>query len=283
MRRDLDPAAAGLDGIACFKRDTAGSLCKVFSPAGIQNGPGGIDHHAVAVRGPARRYRGFDIAALRSDTWNQQRQLGRERSDLCEFGRYGGSYHQTQLASGVPWAGSQSGHPFEQTLAMGLEHLQIGTSRVGCAAQQKDPSSGPGQPGLDRVETHVRVDRDRIGVIALEGLTRILLCSGSDITAFDIEDHGHRRMPVVNMPDECLKLIFCTVRCKVGSLWFEGADQIRSGVDDGRTELQDRFGSTRQVGRKAIGIGVESDAQERGALLPGLSEGQYEAVSGGRG
>ena len=81
-------------------------------------------------------------------------------------------------------------------------------------------------------------------------------------------------MPLMNVPDERLELVFRPMRSKVGSLGLEGAHQISGGIDDGRTEGQDGIRAARQMGGKTLGVGIETHAKQGSALLPGLSEGQ---------
>ena len=76
--------------------------------------------------------------------------------------------------------------------------------------------------------------------------------------------------------DQGLELVLGAVGCEVGDLGLEAAHQVGGGVDDLRAELEDGVGPALQVGGEFRRVGVEADAEQAVALLPGGAEGGHE-------
>ena len=115
---------------------------------------------------------------------------------------------------------------------------------------------------------HVRVQGDRIGLKALEGLARVLLGGRADVAALGVENHRDAGMPLVNVGDQRLQFILGAVRREVRDLRLEGAHQIRGGIDDRAAEGEDRVGACAHCSRQPCGIGVEPHAQQRIGATP---------------
>jgi hypothetical protein len=69
--------------------------------------------------------------------------------------------------------------------------LQVAAAGVAGAAQQDQALAVVAQVGLDRVEAHEGRQRHRVGLVALEGLARVLLGGAADVAALGVQDHRH--------------------------------------------------------------------------------------------
>ena len=196
---------------------------------------------------------GFDVAALCADARNEQRhglrpacarppvRPGRSRrppvpADRCVF----------------------------QSVAARRAHLLIqrrcrrrrasaGRRRPGLLVRQSRnaPRSGIGEKRLERIAAHVGRQRDRIGLIALEGLARVVLGSRADVAALGIQDHRDLRMRATDVLDQALELRLGARRREVRDLRLEGADQVGGGVHDLAAEAEDRIVTGVQVLRES--------------------------------
>ena len=123
---------AGLDGL------TPRRLGKIFTRRYINNGAGRVDDEGRA--GPSAGFhRGRRIAALSTNTGDEQRQGGSDRAHALDLCRVGSAHHQTQLTIRVSRSLHQTVDMFiEQRLTVHRSEalvLQIIAAGVGGAAQ----------------------------------------------------------------------------------------------------------------------------------------------------
>ncbi len=158
--------------------------------------------------------------------------------------REGGADHQAELAAAVPRPRRQPGDVLE-------EHARRRPARCACRSlppglevrhSRIRPLSCVAQVGLDRVEAHEGRQRHRVGLVALEGLARVLLGGGADVAALGVQDHRHAGCDAVDVLDQPLELVFGALRGEVGDLRLEGADQVLGRIDDGGAEIEDARG-----------------------------------------
>ena len=160
----------------------------------------------------------------------------------------------------------------ELATAFDGEVLKVGAAGIGSSAQHDQTPVGKLQVRLDRIETHVGIHRQRVGLVTLEGLARVLLGSRADVAALRVEHHRHRRVVLMNIDDEILQLVFGACRSEIGNLRLEGAGEIGGGIDDALAERQYRIGPGLQMGRNTRDVRVQPDAQQRIVTLPGGSQ-----------
>src|SRR5258706_3544335 len=152
---DLTPERLGLSG---------GTLRKDHASAG-----GDEAGRTIAV--PRRLHRAFDIAALRADARNQERQRRRspDLGDLCGRGR---TDHKTNVACGIEPL-PELGDVHVDGLAPGLQVLQVGGARVGRPAQDVHAAILVARELLERVHALVGVDSRRVHGQCLENSPRV--------------------------------------------------------------------------------------------------------------
>ena len=143
-----------------------------------------------------------------------------------------------------------------------IEHLQVVAARVAGAAKQEGAAVRIRKKGVDRVLAHVGRKRDRVRVVAFERLARIVLGRGADVAALGVEDHRHLRMLAVDVRDQLLELVFCARGGKVGDLRLERTGEFGRRIDDVAAESKDGVAGAAQLGRKALGVRIEADAQQ---------------------
>ena len=203
---------------------------------------------------------GHSITALRTHTGNEQGQGGRQTAHAFNFSRVGGTHHQAQLPVRIPRALRQLGNvlvhqglPFHRSQAL---VLQIITTRIGRAAQQKSTLAVVLQIRLHRVKAHERRQGDSIGAITLKRLFGILLSRRANVTTLGVQNDGHMGRIAAHVCHQFFQLVFSAVRCKVSNLGFEGDGQIGRGIDNLRTKFINLAGVTLHARRKFIGLGV---------------------------
>ena len=96
--------------------------------------------------------------------------------------------------------------PLVQRCATGVEHLQIVAPAVAGAAEQECAALGMGEERLKRVAAHVGRERDGIGLVALEGLARVVLGRGADVASLRIEYDRDGRMCAADVLHQSLEL-----------------------------------------------------------------------------
>src|SRR5690606_23344118 len=271
----LRPAAAGervAQGVARGAGDGRGGVGEVFTTTRVEDRARRVDDHPA----PAGAHGGRDVAALRTDSRDQQRQVPGDRAYPRQLVRKRGADDEAELAAGVPRAGRQPGDALEQPLAADVERLKVAAAGVRRAAQQDHAAVAPGEPGLERVESHVRIDRDRVGPVALEGFAGILRGGRPDVPALGVEDDRLAGVVAVDVVDQRFELVFGARGREVGDLRLEGAGETGGGVDDRAAERQHGVGAPFQVCGQARGIRVEADAQHRVGLRPGRLQRRNE-------
>ena len=238
---------------------------EIFVLAGVENGARRIDHQARSRHRPPGPDGGFDITTLGADAWHQQRHVANDFADAGDFAREGGADDQRDLTGSIPFTGRQTGDALVEFLAANVEELQVGTAWVRGAAKQDYALFTVRQPGLERIAAHIGVDRDGVGLKALEGLAGVLLGSGANVAALGVENDRDAWMLLVNVGDQRFELIFGAAGSKVGNLRLEGTDQVGGGVYDGRAEFKDgivvALTSAPEVSGELGRIGVEADAE----------------------
>ena len=119
----------------------AGGLGKVGATAGVEDRPRGVDDQAATVRPRAMLDHRRRVAALRSDPWDEDRHVGRDRSDVGQFGWIGGADDEPAVATFRPVVGDQAGDVGVDRRPVGDERLDVVATRVARAAQRDDPAA----------------------------------------------------------------------------------------------------------------------------------------------
>jgi len=157
--------------------------------------------------------------------------------------------------------------------ARDVEHLQVAATGVAGPAQQKNATIGVREEGLDRVVSHKGRERHGVRAVTFEDFARVVLCRGTDIAAFGVQDHRYAREGRFDVRDQFRELFFCSAAREVSNLRLESTGEIRGGIDDRATERVDRVLAVAQVCRKSGWIGIKADAEQavRGAPSRGKS------------
>ena len=182
-----------LQQVAGVPGDAASGVCKALVGRCVENRSRRI-HDDVCIRSPAGPHRGHRVTALRADTGDEQRQGRCHAAHAFDLCRVGGAHHQTKLAIAIPRALGQSCDVFvQQRLAVHRCQalvLQVITTGVGCAAEQKRALAVVLQVGLDGIKTHEGRQRDRVGTVAFKRFNRVLAGGAADVAALGVEDDG---------------------------------------------------------------------------------------------
>ena len=152
------------------------------------------------------------------------------------------------------------------------EVLQIRAAGVGGAAEHDQAAIGVFQIGLDRIETHVGIHRERIRLVAHEGFARVLGSGGADVTTLGIENHRDVRVLGVDVVDQRFELGFGRLTGEVGYLGLEGTGHVGRGIHNRAAEFIDRIRLALQMRGKFRKIRVQPHTEQRIVFLPGGGE-----------
>ena len=147
--------------------------------------------------------------------------------------------------------------------------MQVVTTGVGGATEQKRALALVFEVRLDRIKAHERREGDRISPIALEGLHRVLGRRAADVAALGVQNHRHPRRHLAHVGHQPLELTLGAVRGKVGNLRFEGDHQIGCGLHNGSAKIKNAAGIAAQRAREAGRLWVQSHAHH--GLVAALS------------
>ncbi len=225
-------------------------------------------------------YRGFDVPALGANSGNEERHFTGQGANTSDLSRESSADHQRALAAGIPFGAYQPGDPFVKLFAADIEELQITATGIRGTAEENDALVRVGQVGINRIATQVRIDGDGVGMETLESFDRVLLGGAADVATLGVENHRRRRMSGMNVSNQCFELIFGAVGGEVGNLWLEAADEICRRVDNGSAEFENCVGSVFQMRRESFRIGIQADAEQAVAVVPGRVEGMDEVHRG---
>ncbi len=244
-------------------------LFEVGAGRRVQDRSRRVDHHAEALAVAARGHGGGDVATLGADAGNQDRQVTHRGAHLCELVGIGGTHDEAAITDDVPLVGDASSDVEIDGFVARRQRLEVAAARVARPAQDEHPTVGVAQERLHRVGAQVRVDRDHVGAVTVEGFGRVALGGAADVAPLGVEDEQHIGVPVADVRTQSFQFRLGAQRREVGDLRLERAHARGSGLDDGHAEVEHRavHGSW-----KPVGVGIEADAEHGRRGCPGAPQ-----------
>ena len=155
-------------------------------------------------RGTVREH-GGDLAALRADPGDEERESRRERPDGRHLGRRRGADHQPDRCPRAPGRdapGDSGPERLRRVSGRGvrgdLETLELGGARVGGPAQDVGEPVRALEQGGDGLLAQVGVDGDGIGAERVEQGGGLFRCRGPDVATLGVRDE--RARPAAPVP-----------------------------------------------------------------------------------
>ena len=228
--------------------------------------------HAPAgaeVAGPSRENRRL-VAALRPDAGHQEREARRDRPDLRELVRCRRADDQPDRASRAP-PRRAAGDAGVQRLAPGAhrrvirrhhEALELGRRPGSTSGTGHRRTGRASEERRDRLLAQVRVDGDRIGTEGVEQGHRLAGGGGSDVAALRIDDDRDVRRAASSRAARGRRCPAEPYASKNARFGFTAAANGDGGVEDGPRECRDPARSGANPGGRAVGIRVETEAED---------------------
>lgn len=228
-----------------------------------------VDDETSAVRIAAVLDCRLDIAALRPDPGNQERNLRCDCTNAADLLRIRRADNEPAVLVFVPGTRDVVGDLQVERNGLGLQNpkiLKLAGAGIRRTAEDEDPLFRIIEERLNRFPSEIGMNRYRIALQMVEDELAVALIRIADIAALGVDDDGNigrDRVDVVHRAlerkDACIAEGF--VECRVRLV---GADQVEGRVDDISIEFEEflRDVAGLEKIRQLVVNRIESDAEE---------------------
>src|SRR3990167_5353014 len=117
---------------------TSGCFSKVDSLGSKDNSARGINNHSFSLTIPSGRNGGFHRTTLSTNSWNKQRHVPYDLTNLTQFLRESRSHNKSAVLILIPLTGNMTGYHTIKRLTINQKILKLPRIRIGITPENYD-------------------------------------------------------------------------------------------------------------------------------------------------